>query len=242
MAIGKGAKVISLSLGGELQGSVEDDPQCRFIELHKSDAIFVVAVGNSGPKPWTIGTPGAAPDAITVGAWSSHYKSIASFSSRGPQGAWYEDNTETLVDQAQQLGANIYKPDMVAPGGGPGSILVAPPGQIPVPYDEEIDGPPDMILSGVTGWTDGMQDLTPGDGFDFMRGSSMATPLAAGLIAYAYDRGLISSAQEVKDLMAESVVNTPNLMYGFAQDDIPVKDPRVGFGMITLSRLGGNRD
>lgn len=65
--------------------------------------IVVVAAGNSGPEPGTIGSPGAAEKAITVGAaanWSEDGQGVyeAAFSSRGP-----------TLD-------NRIKPDITSPG------------------------------------------------------------------------------------------------------------------------------
>jgi hypothetical protein len=214
LAVDRGAKVISMSLGGPLQGSVNEDPQCRMVELLKDDVIFVVAAGNDGPNAWTIGSPGASPFAITVGAWSTYYGGPAIFSSRGPNGDFYELNPGIFQRDLQLYGSNLNKPDVVAPGGGP---VVA-------------GDPMDLIYSGVTGWMDGIFDYTPGDGFDGMRGTSMATPHAAGVIAYAFDRGLIRTAADVIKLMAKGVT----------------KNTTVGYGLINLERLtpqtapGGN--
>lgn len=68
-----------------------------------SPKIVVVAAGNGGAAPETVGSPGAAEKAITVGAaanWSENGKGVylAAFSSRGP----------TLDGR--------IKPDIVAPG------------------------------------------------------------------------------------------------------------------------------
>ncbi len=60
----------------------------------------VFAAGNAGPRAGTVGSPGAYPDAFTVGA-STVDTQIASFSSRGPV-VW--------------RGKRIIKPDVVAPG------------------------------------------------------------------------------------------------------------------------------
>jgi hypothetical protein len=161
-----GAKVVSMSLGGELQGSVDDDPECKIIAQLKDQVIFVVAAGNSGPNGWTIGSPGASPHCVTVGAWSTYYDGLASFSSRGPSGAWYASNIGQYRDDLKKYGSNLIKPDIVAPGGGP--VL----GQTK----------PDMIYSGCRGWMDGMNDGVPGNGFDAMRGC-----LAAGTQVYTPD-------------------------------------------------------
>jgi len=170
-----GAKVVSMSLGGPLQGSaIDDDPMCRLIASLKDEAIFVVAAGNSGPDEWSIGSPGAAPDALTVASWGIIRDDIASFSSRGPSGEYYKDNRDIWEQDKEAAGENIIKPDCACPGGDDG----------------------EKLLSGCAGWYDPVADLVPQ--FGTMRGTSMATPHAAGIIALAYDRGMIRTADDVR--------------------------------------------
>lgn len=82
----KGCRVVSMSLGsddGEPQGGPENDPFWRIIRsLTARGVIFVIAAGNSGPDPDTIGNPGSCPEAITVAAIDARGQP-ASFSSRG---------------------------------------------------------------------------------------------------------------------------------------------------------------
>lgn len=94
----KGSQIISMSLGSDSpQGGVDADPLCRLVAaLSAKGIIFVIAAGNSGPSDDTIGSPGCAPDAITVAAVDKTLK-VASFSSRG--GSTYRT-----------------KPDVAAPG------------------------------------------------------------------------------------------------------------------------------
>ena len=97
-ATNDGAHVINLSLGGY---GDPDDPMSQAVDnvtLH--GVTVVVAAGNSGPDEQTIGSPGTARRAITVGA-SDKTDHPASFSSRGPV-IWN--------------GGAILKPDIVAPG------------------------------------------------------------------------------------------------------------------------------
>jgi serine protease AprX len=102
--------IISMSLA-ENGSSDGNDSLSQAVDTAVVDQgkIVVVAAGNGGAAPYTIGSPGASRDAITVGAvaeWSASPGSanhsdgvyLAPFSSRGPT---YD---------------NRIKPDIVAPG------------------------------------------------------------------------------------------------------------------------------
>src|SRR5262249_1022467 len=75
------ADVANLSLGG--LGN-PDDPQSLAIDRGTAlGVVYCVAAGNSGSGFHTIGSPGTARTAITVGATDNN-DAIATFSSRGP--------------------------------------------------------------------------------------------------------------------------------------------------------------
>lgn len=78
-----------------------DDPASRVVD-NAVDAgiVTVIGAGNSGPDSGTIGSPGTARKAITVGAVDKN-KQLTLFSSRGP---------------VIYNGETINKPDIVAPG------------------------------------------------------------------------------------------------------------------------------
>ncbi|MFD0522089.1 S8 family serine peptidase [Paractinoplanes durhamensis] len=94
------ATVVSMSLGGAPTDGT--DPLSEAVnELSaETGALFVIAAGNSGPTDTTVGTPGAADAALTVGAVDAD-DHLADFSSRGPR----------LIDSA-------LKPEITAPGVG----------------------------------------------------------------------------------------------------------------------------
>lgn len=96
-AVQQGAKVVSMSLGG--MPSDGTDPMSEAVDRLSatSDALFVIATGNSGAEE-TVGTPGAAAAALTVGAVDRD-DNLASFSSRGPR-----------------LGDGAMKPEVTGPG------------------------------------------------------------------------------------------------------------------------------
>lgn len=88
--------VINLSLGGP---GDPDDPDSQAVDAAVDlGVVVVVAAGNDGPGYQSVGAPGVARKALTVGA-SDKSDHLASFSSRGPVGqSW------------------AIKPDVVAPG------------------------------------------------------------------------------------------------------------------------------
>lgn len=198
IALSQGAQVMNLSLGGEAQGGVDEDPESRAIAQIAERAIVVVAAGNDGPGADTIGSPAFSPHVITVGAYSPLYKGLAVFSSRGRSTPWYRDHPDAWARDYAKYGENLVKPDLIAPGGGP---------------VEEGQKPVDLIYSSASPWFDGFYDGIP-DGAEGMRGTSQASPSAAGLIALALDQGLINSAADVKRKMSRRQAKNPQTGYG----------------------------
>ncbi|TDD56948.1 peptidase S8 [Nonomuraea terrae] len=95
-ALKSGADVVNMSLGGDPTDGT-DPLSVAVDELTKqTGTLFVVAAGNEGGE-YTVGSPGAAASALTVGAVDAD-DALASFSSRGPR-----------LDEA-------VKPDITAPG------------------------------------------------------------------------------------------------------------------------------
>ncbi|MFE0175494.1 S8 family serine peptidase [Streptomyces sp. NPDC059002] len=92
------AKVVSMSLGSS-EASDGTDPMAAAVNslTKETGALFVIAAGNTG-APSSIGSPGAADSALTVGAVDSG-DSAAYFTSQGPR-----------------AGDHGLKPDLSAPG------------------------------------------------------------------------------------------------------------------------------
>jgi subtilisin family serine protease len=119
-AAAQGADVVNLSLGG--MDTPEVDP--LEAEVNKLSAekgmLFAIAAGNSGPE--SVGSPGSADAALTVGAVDDKDK-LAEFSSTGPR-----------------LGDGAIKPDVTAPGvditaaSAKGSLIEQEVGEKPAGY------------------------------------------------------------------------------------------------------------
>ncbi|WP_347178143.1 S8 family serine peptidase [Streptomyces sp. LX-29] len=105
------ADVVNLSLGGP--DSPGDDPlEAAVNKLSASTGtLFVISAGNEGPGAGSVGSPGSADAALTVGAVDKKDK-LADFSSIGPR-----------------VGDGALKPDVTAPGvdigaaAAPGSLI-----------------------------------------------------------------------------------------------------------------------
>ncbi|MCB8906845.1 MULTISPECIES: S8 family serine peptidase [unclassified Streptomyces] len=94
------AKIVSMSLGSR-EASDGTDPMAQAVNTLTAEtgALFVIAAGNSG-APGSIGSPGAADSALTIGAVDSADEA-AYFTSQGPR-----------------YGDQALKPDLSAPGVG----------------------------------------------------------------------------------------------------------------------------
>ncbi|MFG2641692.1 S8 family serine peptidase [Streptomyces sp. NPDC048370] len=92
------AKIVSMSLGSR-EPSDGTDPMAQAVNTLTAEtgALFVIAAGNSG-APGSIGSPGAADSALTIGAVDSADRP-AYFTSEGPR-----------------FGDQALKPDLSAPG------------------------------------------------------------------------------------------------------------------------------
>ncbi|MFJ2769745.1 S8 family serine peptidase [Streptomyces sp. NPDC087300] len=92
------AKVVSMSLGSQ-EASDGTDPMAAAVNslTKETGALFVIAAGNTG-APTSIGSPGAADAALTIGAVDAA-DTAAYFTSQGPR-----------------LGDHALKPDLSAPG------------------------------------------------------------------------------------------------------------------------------
>ena len=145
IAVKREAKVISMSLGGPSQGTCISDPEAKVVnQLSDKGVIFSIAMGNSGPKLWTGGSPGIALKAVTVASVSiiDDFRP-AWWSSRGPGGKFDSSNKKDFDKALSHYKDLAIKPDCSCTGGGRAEKNAK--------YDE-------IIWSGATGWFEGFYD------------------------------------------------------------------------------------
>ena len=208
MALRAGARVINMSLGSFLQGSVLDDPLCQAVDdtVFNGGVTVVAAAGNNGTE-WSIRAPAAALGAIAVGSTSWTDKSERSwFSAMGPQSTWYKEHPGEYQDHLSRFGGDggFVKPDVMAYGGGRASEL------------EEKD---EFIVNGSIGWGELLHDGIP-DMFGAWHGSSQAAPVVTGMIALALEKDHRLTSGRVRELCC-----------------MGPKNAEYGTGLLTLGRL-----
>jgi subtilisin family serine protease len=98
-AVASGAEIVNMSLGDDATDGTDPLSQALNELSRDSGTLFVVSAGNDGADS-SVGTPGAASEALTVGAVDRDER-LADFSSRGPR-----------------LGDLAIKPEITAPGVG----------------------------------------------------------------------------------------------------------------------------
>ncbi|RKR88471.1 subtilase family protein [Micromonospora pisi] len=115
-AVEKQADVVNISLGGYDGPEIDPVEEAVNTLTAQTGTLFVVAAGNDGSDA-SVGSPGSADAALTVGAVDRDDK-LAAFSSRGPR-----------------VGDSAVKPDITAPGveivaaKGAGTLLGTPVGE-----------------------------------------------------------------------------------------------------------------
>ncbi len=205
-----GIKVMSLSLGGYGSSDGTDPMSVAINTAVNSGIVVTVAAGNAGPARYTIASPGAAANAITVGAIADPgylLKYLPGVSSDGlapptspekkviPTGAMsLSDNGFYLAPFSSRGPAanNVVKPDVVAPGV---NIMAAKA---------------DYYSTGFHG------------GYWEMSGTSMATPFVAGVAALMLDANYTLTPAQIKSYIRGSAED-----YGVTGCDIDYGCGRV---------------
>ncbi|WP_445524217.1 S8 family peptidase [Streptomyces cyslabdanicus] len=177
----EGADIVNLSLGGPDMPGI--DPLKEAVDRLSAEKgiLFTIAAGNEGPG--TLGSPGSADAALTVGAVDKKDK-LADFSSTGPR-----------------VGDGAIKPDVTAPGvaitaaAAKGSLIAQEVGENPAGY-LTIDGT-SMATPHVAGAAALLKQQHPDWGYAELKGALTGsakggpyTPFQQGAGRIAVDKAL----------------------------------------------------
>ncbi|MFE2290156.1 S8 family serine peptidase [Streptomyces sp. NPDC059452] len=208
-AVAQGADIVNLSLGGT--DTPEVDPLEAAVNklTAQKGVLFAIAAGNEGDGAGTVGSPGSADAALTVGAVDVKDK-LAYFSSRGPR-----------------VGDGAVKPDVTAPGVDitaaiPNkSIIAQEVGQKPAGYST-ISGT-SMATPHVAGAAALLKQQNPAWKAAELKGVLTASTKAGAYNAFQQGSGRISVDRALK----QSVIAEPvSVSFGVQQwphhDDKPV--------------------
>ncbi|MFE4983581.1 MULTISPECIES: S8 family serine peptidase [unclassified Streptomyces] len=211
-AAAEGADVVNLSLGGPDSPGV--DPLEAAVDRLSAEKgiLFAIAAGNEGEGgASTVGSPGSADAALTVGAVDKDDR-LAAFSSTGPR-----------------VGDGAVKPDVTAPGvaiaaaAASGSEIDTRPGTPhPAPGYLQIDGT-SMATPHVAGAAAILKQRHPDWKSTELKGALTASAKGGDYTAFQQGSGRV----QVDKALAQSVIADPvSLNFGTAQwphaDDRPL--------------------
>jgi subtilisin family serine protease len=217
-AADEGADIINLSLGGSDSPGV--DPMEEEVNRLSSEkgVLFAIAAGNDGEYgESTVGSPGSAEAALTVGAVDKDDK-LASFSSIGPR-----------------VGDGAVKPDVTAPGvaitaaAASGSAFDTDPGiPHPAPGYLQLDGT-SMATPHVAGAAAILKQQHPTWKSAELKGALIASAKGGDYTVFQQGSGRI----QVDKALTQSVIADPvSLNFGVAQwphtDDQPLTQ-KIGY-------------
>ncbi|MFE2039897.1 S8 family serine peptidase [Streptomyces sp. NPDC059477] len=214
----QGADVVNLSLGGG--DTPEIDPLEAAVNKLSAEKniVFAIAAGNEGPQ--SVGSPGSADAALTVGAVDDQDK-LADFSSTGPR-----------------VGDGAIKPDVTAPGvaitaaSADGSLIAQEVGENPAGY-VTIDGT-SMATPHVAGAAAILrqqhQDWTSAQ----IKGALTGSTKGGNYTAFQQGSGRI----QVDKAIAQTVIADP-VSVGFGTQQWPHTDDTPVTKQVTYRNLGG---
>ncbi|MER5259182.1 S8 family peptidase [Streptomyces sp. NPDC002855] len=217
-AADQGADVVNLSLGGGDTPGV-DPLEAEVDKLSAEKGIlFAIAAGNDG-EPGSVGSPGSADAALTVGAVDDNDK-LADFSSQGPR-----------------VGDGAIKPDVTAPGvditaaAAPGSVIEQEVGQKPEGY-LTISGT-SMATPHVAGAAALLKQQHPEWKYAELKGALTASTKGGKYTPFQQGSGRIALDKAIK----QSVVAEP-VSLSFEAQQWPHTDDKPATKKVTYKNLG----
>ncbi|MBI5595318.1 MAG: S8 family serine peptidase [Elusimicrobia bacterium] len=209
--------ILNMSLGGPGEPNVDPLSSMANRLVAKDKIIVVAAAGNEGPWTSSVGSPGNARYALTVGG-VNHDGKVAFFSSRGPV---VDGQNQELYGKPDLLGVSgdvdlskIEAPTLTAdagtaqagkPGAGLAAVAVAA-----APATDACIYAPGVVAPRSGHDPDKNCVLAGNDRYRYMSGTSMATPQVAGMTAdivgYLKSQGYEVDPFQVKAVLMETAV------------------------------------
>ncbi|MEU6512201.1 S8 family serine peptidase [Streptomyces sp. NPDC046942] len=216
-AASQGASVVNLSLGGYDSPGI-DPLEAEVNKLSATKGIlFAIAAGNDGPH--SIGSPGSADAALTVGAVDKQDK-LADFSSTGPR-----------------VGDGAIKPDVTAPGvditaaAAKGSVIDQEVGEKPEGY-LTISGT-SMATPHVAGAAAILKQEHPDWGYAELKGALTGSAKGGAYTPFQQGSGRIA----VDRAITQSVIAEP-VSVSFGVQQWPHTDDKPVTKKVTYRNLG----
>lgn len=205
-AAGQGADIVNLSLGGQDTPGIDPlEAEVNKLSTEKG-ILFAIAAGNEGPE--SIGSPGSADAALTVGAVDGNDK-LADFSSTGPR-----------------VGDGAIKPDVTAPGvditaaAAPGSVIDQEVGENPPGY-LTISGT-SMATPHVAGAAAILKQEHPSWGYAELKGALTGSAKGGNYTPFQQGSGRIAVDKAIKQsVIADPVSESFGIQQWPHTDDIP---------------------
>ncbi|MEV0980831.1 S8 family serine peptidase [Streptomyces sp. NPDC049915] len=213
----QGADVVNLSLGG--YDTPDIDPLEAEVDKLSADKgiLFAIAAGNEGPE--SVGSPGSADAALTVGAVDGKDK-LADFSSTGPR-----------------VGDGAIKPDVTAPGvditaaAAKGSVIDREVGENPAGY-LTISGT-SMATPHVAGAAALLKQEHPDWGYAELKGALTGSAKGGAYTPFQQGSGRIAVDRAIK----QAVVADP-VSVSFGTQAWPHTDDKPVTKQLTYRNLG----
>ncbi|MEU6122390.1 S8 family serine peptidase [Streptomyces sp. NPDC047123] len=214
----QGADVVNLSLGGGDTPGVDPlEAQVDKLSAEKG-ILFAIAAGNDG-APGSVGSPGSADAALTVGAVDDDDR-LADFSSQGPR-----------------VGDGAIKPDVTAPGvaitaaAAPGSVIEKEVGQNPEGY-LTIDGT-SMATPHAAGAAALLKQQHPDWQYTELKGALTGSTTPGAYTPFQQGSGRIAVDKAIK----QSVIADPSSV-SFGTQQWPHTDDKPVTKKVTYRNLG----
>lgn len=230
-------KVLNMSLGGPSSKDWENDPINQAVKAaYEAGLVVMVAAGNEGPHSSTIGSPGNSPFAITVGATDDKDTpdpsddTMAGFSSHGPTKDG-RPKPDIVAPGTHIFAAMAPSTEKQLSGEKRGKLHTALLGLRAMPYETLQNLPAEVFTSmGLTARTVGafkksenaaqaefnrlleattQTEIDETKAYQALPGTSMATPIASGLVAAMFQANPNLSPDQVRDVLTSTADKLP---------------------------------